>query len=133
VTFLATLVALAGSGLLLGVVGAFLVPLRLPGGLEGLAVVVALLGNLGLGLLGGLGLRSTFGAATPAVAWFVPVAVLFTSGPGGNVVIPGRLGGDPGVPRVGVGFLVGGVVAAIVAHIVTVRYTKASGTPTSGE
>lgn len=128
-----TVVLLAAAGVLLGVIGAFLVPLRLGSGIEGLSVLIAVVGNLGVGLLGGLGTRSTAGIVAPGLGWFVAVGALFTTGPGGDIVIPGRLGSDPGVPKVGIGFLVGGVLALIVAFVVTTRFTRRASTPTPAQ
>jgi hypothetical protein len=50
--------ALLLLGVALGVWGLFLVPLRLPGGVEGLSVVVAIVGNLAAARLGGFGFRT---------------------------------------------------------------------------
>jgi hypothetical protein len=114
----------------LGVIGAFLVPLRLGSGIEGLAAVIALVGNFGAGLIGGLGNRSVRSAVAPGLGWFLAVAVISTVAPGGDVIIPGKLPVDPGVVTVGVFFLFLGVAGAIGALAVTALYTRRLNAPT---
>lgn len=123
-------VLLVAVGVMLGLVGAFLVPFRLPAGVEGLSVAIALLTNLAVGLVGGLGMRSRRAAALPGVGWFVAVAALNTFLPGGDVVMPGKLADDPGVADVTLPFLLAGVLGAAAALVVTGRYTRAPRTPT---
>jgi hypothetical protein len=117
-------------GGLLGVIGCFLVPLRLGGGVEGLAVGIALIGNFGTGLLGGLGNRSVRSAVAPGLGWFLAVGVISSLAPGGDVIIPGRLPVDPGVVTVGEAFLILGVAGAIAAMVVTAFYTRRPDAPT---
>lgn len=121
----ATYVVLLAVGVLLATLEAFLTPQRLPGGLEGLSALLAVLGNLGVGFLGGWGTRTTAGAVTPALGWIVTMffVVLYVP-PGGDVVVPGTLGTDPGVVVVGLVTVVGGLVASIVPIPLTDRYTK---------
>lgn len=114
VPLLACYVALTVLGGALGVWGAFLVPLRLVGGLEGLAVVVAVVGNLGAGLLGGLGTRTRLGAALPGLAWLVVAVLAGTGRQEGDVVVPGSVPHDPAVGKVGMAFLLLGAIAAAV-------------------
>jgi hypothetical protein len=115
---------LAAIGVVLGVVGTFLVPQRVFGGVEGLSVVLALVGNALVGSFGGLATRRPGGVMVPTVSWLLTVAVLAFVAPGGDVVIPGRLPADPGVVIVGPIFLIAGVLAAGLALVVTVRYAK---------
>jgi hypothetical protein len=126
-----TYLVLLAIGLLLGAMDAFLVPQRLFGGVEGLAAVLALVGNTAVGSFGGLATRSMIGAIVPAVGWFVAVGVLMTIAPGGDVVIAGRLPADPGVVDVGMALLVLGIFGAGIALLVTSRYTKRVHAPTS--
>jgi hypothetical protein len=119
----ATYVVLFGVGLLSGTIEAFLVPQRLSGGVEGVAAVIAVVGNLGVGLLGGLGTGRVAGAVAPAAGWFAALATVTVVAPGGDVVIPGALPADRGVVVVGVVTLLGGLLASIVPIALTGRYT----------
>jgi hypothetical protein len=103
-------------GAALGVWGAFLVPLRLPGGIEGLADVIALAGNLAVGFLAAMGLRSVAAAAMPGVGWLLTVLGIGTvARPRDEVVIPSGLGSDPGIGTVGTLFLLAGAIGAVAA------------------
>lgn len=103
-------------GAALGVWGAFLVPLRLPGGIEGLADIIALLGNLAVGFLAAMGLRSVGAAAMPGVGWLLTVlAIGMVARPPDEVVIPSGLGSDPGIGTVGTLFLFAGAIGAVAA------------------
>jgi hypothetical protein len=124
---------LLGLGVLTGVVGTFLVPERLES-FGYLSAIVGLVGNLVMGLLGGIGTASRVGAFLPFFGWFVAVGLLATEpivSKGGDVVIPGMLGNAPGVVHAGVAFMAAGVVAAIIAIVVTSRYTERLKTPKS--
>jgi hypothetical protein len=125
------LVLLAAGGFL-GLIGCFLVPLRLGGHIEGLAVVIGLVGNFGVGMLGGLGARSVRSALAPGLGWFLVVALVSVVAPGGDVIIPGKLAEDPGVVTVGEAFLILGVAGAIAAIAVTSVYTRRQDAPTQG-
>jgi hypothetical protein len=120
----ATCLVLFGVGVALAVVEAFLVSQRLFGGLEGLSALIAVFGNLAVGLLGGFGTATRAGAASPAIGWFVTMATLSIFAPGGDVVIPGQLPADPGVVVVGTVTLLGGLLASIVPIALTGRYTS---------
>jgi len=121
---IATYGVLCAVGVLLATIEAFLVPARLTGGIEGLSAVMAVVGNLGIGLLGGFGTRTTAGAVAPAVGWLVVMFVLAVyAPPGGDVVIPGRLPSDPGVVAAGVVTLMAGLLASIVPIPLSSRYT----------
>lgn len=112
---LACYLALIVLGAVLGIWGAFLVPLRLPGGVEGLSVAIAVVGNLGAGLLGGIGTGTRLGAGLPGLAWLVVAVLAGVSRPEGDLVVPGGLPADPGVGTVGMAFLLLGAVAAAIA------------------
>lgn len=112
----AAYVVLLVLGFVIGVWGAFLVPLRLSGGVEGLADVVGLLGPLVAGYLGATGLATAPAAVFPGIGWIVSVVVLGYS-PGGDVVIPGKLGTDPGVGTVGSLYLLSGLIGTLAAGV----------------
>jgi hypothetical protein len=126
-----TYVVLAGIGVLSGGLEAFLVPQRLPHGVEGLSVVLAVVGNIGFGVLGGIGTKTLAGALVPAFGWFVTVGFISAYAPGGDVILPGTLPVDPGVTHVTTAFLILGLLASGIAVVLTLRYTKRSDQPTS--
>ena len=123
--------ALLLLGFALGVWGVFLVPLRLPGGVEGLSVAIAVAGNLAAARLGGFGFATPLAAAMPGIGWLLSVVILVGGLPGlpghtGDVLIPGQLRVDPGSVAVGLGWVFGGALAALagvlwVAHLVRPR------------
>jgi hypothetical protein len=119
-TLVATYAVLLVLGFAIGVWGAFLVPLRLFGQVEGLADVVGLAGTALAGCLGGLGAASAPAAVLPGVGWILAVLVLGYS-PGGDVVIPGSLGNDHGVAVVGTLYLVCGLVGTLLAGLLVAR------------
>jgi hypothetical protein len=119
----ATYVVLAGIGVVAATIEAFLVPQRLAGGVEGLSAVLAVLGNLAVGLFGAWGTGTRGGAVAPAVGWFAAIAAVTVIAPGGDVVIPGALPADRGVVVVGTVTLLGGILASIVPIALTGRYT----------
>ena len=132
---LITYLVLAVIGVVLGVIDSFLVPLRLPGGLEGLAAVLAVVGNVAAASFGGLATRTLTGAVMPIVGWFVAVGALLLVAPGGDVVFVGKLPADPGVVVVGNAVLFLGILAGAVGLFVTFRaiksdYTKRGNAPT---
>jgi len=127
---IATYVVLAAVGVLLAFIEAFLVPQRVFGGIEGLSVVLAVVGNIAVGSLGGLGTRTMTGAVIPVVSWFAAIGVLTAYAPGGDVVLPGQLKADPGVVHVTTAFLVLGILSGAVALVVTSRYTRRVNEPT---
>jgi hypothetical protein len=112
--------ALFVLGAALGVWGAFLVPLRLFGGVEGLADVIGLAGPLVTGYLGGVGLGSAPAAIVPGLGWIVAFLSLGYSR-GGDVVVPGSLGTDHGVAVVGTLYFFCGLVGILLAGVVTAR------------
>lgn len=127
----ATYVVLAGLGVLLGTIGAFLVPDGIVGGFLSLATLVAVVGNLFVGLLGVSATASTGGAYATFVGWFVAVGAFVTLSPGGDVVIPGGLPNDPGVVHAGATFMIAGLVASIVTIVLSSRYTARMNPPKS--
>jgi hypothetical protein len=113
------------AGLLLGLLGAFHVASR-PAFLGvhwPVAVVVAAIGNLGLGLLGGWGLRGRAGAAVGFLGWIIGVGVVMFGG-SDDVVI----GGSPG-DWVPLGFLVAGAAAGVVSVVVALRFADPATRP----
>jgi hypothetical protein len=128
---IATYVVLVAIGLLLGVIECFLVPQRVFGGVEGLSALLGFVGNAAVGTFGGLGTRSPGGVFATAGGWFTAIAVFgFIPGPGGDIIIPGRLPADPGVVDVGLGLVVLGIFGAGIALLLTSRYTKRVIAPT---
>src|SRR3954453_21573023 len=127
----AVYVALFLLGAVVGVWGVFLVPFRLPGGVEGLADLVAVVGTLGLGLLAAWALRAPPAAAMPGFGWVVSVMVfLLVARPSDEVIIPGKLPSDPGVAVVGTVFLLAGLVGTILAVVLAGRFTPSRPAPT---
>jgi hypothetical protein len=121
-----TYVVLAAIGVVLGVIEAFLVPLRLFDGVEGLSAVLAVVGNVAVGSFGGIGTGTLAGAAAPIIGWFVAVGALLLIAPGGDVVLVGKLPSDPGVVDAGNAFLFLGILAGAGAMVVTFRSISAS-------
>src|SRR3954452_16615983 len=117
-------------GVALGVWGAFLVPLRLAGGTEGLAVLLAFGGNLAVGVGAAWAGRSVPLAATAGIGWLVTVLALSSvARPSDEVVLPGRLGSDPGIGTVATLFLVGGLAGIVLAIVIANRFTRLSPQP----
>lgn len=108
---LAGLVALP-LGVALGVVGSFLVPLRVDAVIAPVSIALALGGNFAAGLLVGTTAGSRLVAALPGLGWFAVVLVFASSRPEGDLVVPGTL--------VGGLFIATGAIAAAVA-VVRVR------------
>ena len=107
-------------GCMLAVWGTFLIPLRWPGGVEGLAVVIAVVGNLMAGWLGAVGMRSPLAGALAGVGWLVTVLLLGGGWPRpeGDVLIAAKVKADPALGTVGMAFLLGGAAAALVGVVV---------------
>lgn len=94
-------------GAILGVIGAFLVPFRVGRQLVPISVVLAVAGNLAVGIFGARGTGSRLGAVLPGVGWVLVAFTLGVKRPEGDVIVPG--GG------VGVAFTLGGTLAAAIA------------------
>ncbi|MBV9290832.1 MAG: hypothetical protein JO222_00150 [Frankiales bacterium] len=125
-------VALVVLGAVLGIWGAFLVPLRLPGGVEGLSVVIAFVGNVAVGLSAAIAARDLPAAAMPGIGWLVAVLLASSvSRPSDEVIIPGRLAGDPGVAVVGILYLLAGLVGALAAVALASFFTRRAERPTT--
>lgn len=116
--------ALVAAGVMLGVWAAFLVPLRLFGHIEGLSDVLALVGTFGLGWFGASGTGTVVASVLPGLG-LLPVAVAAGgNGPGGDLVVPGKLGDDPGVGVVGTLFVFAGLAGLVAAVVVATRRTR---------
>jgi hypothetical protein len=102
--------------------GAFLVPLRLPGGVEGFSDVLAVVGNVAIGFLAARGARAVPAAAMPGIGWLIGVLLVGSYvRPADEVVIPGKLPQDPGIATVGNLYLLLGAVGAVVAILLANR------------
>lgn len=126
-----TYVVLACIAATSGVIEAFLVPLRLPHGIEGLSVALAFLGNLMIGALGGFGTKTVAGAIVPAAAWFLTLGFVSVYRAHDDVILPGKLPVDPGVTKVSAAFFLLGILASAIAVALTLRYTRRADQPTS--
>ena len=128
--------ALLLLGAALGIWGVFLVPLRLSGGVEGLSVAIAVIGNLAAARLGGFGFATPLAAAMPGVGWLLSVVVLLGGLPGlsghaDDVLLPGKLPVDPGIVTVGLGWVFGGAVAALVGVVWVAHLARPRATPSA--
>ena len=110
-------------GAVVGVYGAFLVPLRLVGGVEGLADVLGFAGPLAAGYFGAVGLGVAPAAVFPGIGWIVSILLLGYS-PGGDVVIPGKLGTDPGIGMVGSLYLISGLLGTLAAGVLASTHLR---------
>ena len=113
------------AAFLLGIFGSFHIPDRplFLGGHWPVAVLLAGLGNLALGLFAGWGLQGRSGAAAVFGGWIVGVGLVMFGG-SDDVVI----GGTPG-DWVPLGFLVAGAFAGVVAVAVSVRFVDPDARP----
>jgi hypothetical protein len=128
--------ALLLLGAALGVWGTFLVPVRLTGGVEGLSVLIAVVGNVAAARLGGFSLGTPLAAAMPGIGWLVAVLVLAGGLPGmsdhdQDVLLPGKMPTDPGVVVVGTGFLFAGSVAALAGVLWASHRIRSAATPSA--
>ena len=128
--------ALLLLGVVLGVLGTFLVPLRLAGGVEGLSILVAVVGNVAAARLGAFGFGTPLAAAMPGIGWLVAVLVLAGGLPGmsghaQDVLLPGKLPADPGIVAVGTAFLFGGAVAALAGVLWASHRIRSATTPSA--
>lgn len=116
----ALLVVLAAE---LAIWEAFLVPLRVAGVLVPVAVVAAVLGNVGLGLAGAR-LAGGAGAVVPGLVWVGIATLLGTRRPEGDLVVPGT--------PVGLAFLVAGLLSSAGVVLVVVARAQARGAGRAG-
>lgn len=93
------------AGGLLGLIGAFLLPLRVGALPVPASPAVALVGNTLLGL-GAARLAGRAGSALAGLGWLVVVGALSVPGPGGDLVVPAT--------PMAYAFLVGGALASAV-------------------
>lgn len=122
---------LLAAGVMLGVWSAFLVPLRLFGHIEGLSDVLALVGTFGLGWFGSWGTGTVLASIIPGLG-LLPVAIAAGgNGPGGDLVVPGKLGDDPGVGVVGSLFVFAGLAGLVAAVVVANRFIRTLPKPTN--
>jgi hypothetical protein len=106
-------------GLAYGTWAVYLVPFRLWDGLEGLSLVVTVAGNLLVGWLSVWCLQYVKAALWPVAGWLVATgAMALVVGPGGDIVVPGGLPYDPGVPVVGELNWLAGLISAGLALVV---------------
>ena len=109
---------LAASGALLGLIGAFLVPLEIRGTAIGVADLVALVGNLALGRFAAAATGNRLGPLAAFAGWIV-IAVLagVRRGPADDptLVIWGSIPGIGGAAAVGLLYYGLGAVAGAVA------------------
>jgi hypothetical protein len=128
--------ALLVLGAALGVWGTFLVPYRLTGGVEGLSVLIAVVGNVAAARLGGFGFETPLAAAMPGIGWLVAVLALAGGLPGmsghdQDVLLPGKLPVDPGIVVVGTAFLFAGAVAALAGVLWAGHRIRSATTPSA--
>jgi hypothetical protein len=120
----ATLVALFVAGVAVGCWSVFLVPLRLPGGIEGLSDVLVVGAGAGLGVFGTWGTRTLAAAVLPGLGILAVVAVATITGPGGDVVLAAGVKGDPGLGTVGELVLLAALAGPLVALTIAVRLLR---------
>jgi hypothetical protein len=120
----ATLFALFVAGVMAGCWCVFLVPLRLPGGIEGAADVLVVAAGAGLGVLGTWGTRSLVGAVMPGLGVLAVVAVATIAGPGGDVLLAAGVPGDPGLGTVGALVLLAALAGPLVALTIATRMLR---------
>ena len=129
----ATLVALFVAGLVIGCWAVFLVPLRLPGGIEGFSDVLVLAAGAGLGVFGTWGTRTLAAAVLPGLGILAVVAVATVAGPGGDVLLAAGVKGDPGLGTVGELVLLAALAGPLVALTIAVRLLRRTPPPAPPE
>jgi hypothetical protein len=107
---------LAVLGLALGLIGSFLFSGTV--GSVPVAAIVLVLLNFGCFQLAGWAMRSALGALAPAVTWMIVVVLMSARRPEGDLVVTGTL---PGYV-----FMVGGMVAALIAVVVALSRSGGS-------
>jgi hypothetical protein len=124
-----TWIVLGAIGLLAGVIEVFLIPQRVLGGVHGLAVLLAFVGNAALVTFGGVATRTYAGAVVPMLTWIFAVFFAGLVRPGGDVIIPGRIPADPAVVWVGQATLIVGIVGCALGLVGTAYFTARSNPP----
>jgi hypothetical protein len=119
-----TLGALFLAGLVVGCWCVFLVPLRLPGGFEGMSDVLVVVAGASLGVLGAWGTRTLVGAVLPGLGILAVVALATITGPGGDVLLAAGVKGDPALGAVGELVMLAAIAGPILALIVAVRVLR---------
>jgi hypothetical protein len=92
----ATYLVLFAASIGLNTISLFLVPEYVAGQL-GVGAAIALVGNLGLGLLGAWGLRRPAGAVAAVLGWIVVFGLVSVVSRGGDVLLAGSLPSDHAV------------------------------------
>jgi hypothetical protein len=128
-----TLVALFLAGLVVGCWSIFLVPLRLPGGVEGLADVLVVVAGAGLGVLGTWGTRTLVAAVLPGLGILTVVALATIAGPGGDVLLAAGVTGDPGLGVVGELVLLAALAGPLLALVLATRLLRRTPAPPPSE
>jgi len=111
-------VVLLMLGVLVSLVGAFLIPLHVGRMLLPVSIAIAIGGTIALVVLGARMTGSRTGAALPWVSWLVVAFALSSAGRGGDIVVTGDV--------VGYGYLLGGAISGGMA-LVLVRPLHPSG------
>jgi hypothetical protein len=119
-----TLAALYLAGLVVGCYSVFLVPARLPGGVEGMSLVLVLGLGGGLGVLGTWGTNRLVAAVLPGLGVLTVVALASATGPGGDVLLAAGVKGDPGLGTVGELMLLAALAAPLLALVVAMRLLR---------
>lgn len=119
-----TLVALFLAGVMVGLWCVFLVPLRLPGGIEGLSDVLIPVAGAGLGVLGTWGTRTLVAAVLPGLGILAVVALATIAGPGGDVLLAAGVNGDPGLGVVGELVLLVALAGPLLALTIATRLLR---------
>ena len=76
------------TAVVLGLVGAFLVPLRIGDVPVPVSPVLAVVGNVALGVAAGRAAASRLGSVAAGLGWFGVVGIAAVPGPGGDIVLP---------------------------------------------
>ena len=94
-----------------------------PAAWKGFADVLGFAGPLAAGYLGAVGLGVAPAAVFPGIGWIVSILLLGYS-PGGDVVIPGKLGTDPGIGTVGSLYLLSGLLGTLAAGVLASHHLR---------
>jgi hypothetical protein len=120
----AAFVVLFVAGLAAGIWCVFLVPLRIGGEVEGLADVLGGLAAAGLGMLGAWGTGRVAAAAMPGLGALVAIGVSGSTGPGGDILLPGGVAHDSGVGVVAELLLLTVLLGMVAAIVVAARRNR---------